>query len=102
MSKIVEKWAACTRNGILHVAKGHFKVTPKRLKREGGSHADQMDLALYFKDQLDRETDLLHDTAEEALDALHSRKMQEMQRLRSEIEKIQGELSLIDDYEVSK
>ena len=100
--KVVEKWVAGFWNGHLKVAKGHFKETKKQLKREGGSHADAVDIALGFGHTFPRDTDLLHDTAEEALDALRLRKVQKIRDLRLDTRQVQDELNLIDGYEVQK
>jgi len=101
MNEVVEKWAAGFWCDRLHVVKGHFKKTKKQYRREGGSHADGMDLALSWTSQFYHDTDILHDTAQEALDALHAREMQKMQKLREKIQQIQDGLNLIDDFEIS-
>jgi hypothetical protein len=59
-----------------------------------------MDLALSWSSRFDHDTDLLHDTAKDALDALHAREMQKTQKLREKIGKIQGNLDLINDFEI--
>jgi hypothetical protein len=101
-AKTVEKWAAGFYSDQLHVAKGHFKETKKQLRREGGSHADEVDRALGFGHTYPRDTDLLHDTQEEALDALHAREFAEILILQSKIGRAQSRMNLIDDFEVQK
>jgi len=101
MAKVVEKWAAGIYSGRLHVAKGHFKETKKQIRREGGSHADEVDLALGFHHTFQRDTEFLHDTAGEALKALRSREAHKILKLLEKIEKIQDNLILIDDFEIS-
>ncbi len=101
MSRVVEKWVAGIYNDRLYVAKGHFKETKKQLRREGGSHADKVDIALHFHHTFLRDTDLLHDTAKEALDALRLREMLTIEQAQGKIERIQTRLDLIDDFEIS-
>ncbi len=96
MTKTVEKWAACFWCDRLHVAKGRFKKTAKQYRRESGSYDDDIAVALGQEDRFSNDTDLLHDTKEGALDALHSREMQVIQTLRDKIEKIQVRLDLIE------
>jgi hypothetical protein len=98
MARTVEKWVAGIYDGRLYVAKGHFKETKRQLRREGGSHADEVDLALGFGHMYSRDTDLLHDTQEEALDALYSRELKKIRVLRGDVEKIQDHLNMIDDF----
>jgi hypothetical protein len=101
VSEIVEKWVAGFWCDRLYVVKGHFKKTAKQYRREGGSHADDMDLALKWSSRFDHDTDLLHDTAEEALDALSDRLATDLQTSQAKSKKIQGNLDLIDDFEIS-
>jgi len=100
MSEVVEKWAAGIWCDRLCVAKGHFKKTAKQYRREGGAHADSMDLALGLAARFDHDTDLLHDTPEEALNALHAREMQKIQVMQEKMDKIQDNIRLIDDFEI--
>jgi len=101
MSPIVEKWAAGFWCDRLYVVKGHFKKTAKQYRREGGSHADKMDLALSWGGRFDHDTDLLHDTQKEALDALYGREAQKRIALLHGIEKIDAQMDLINDFEIS-
>ena len=101
MSEIVEKWVAGIYSGRLHVAKGHFKKTKKQYRREGGSHADDIDLALGFASQFDHNTDRLHDSAEGALAALRLRAKQDITRFEEKIYMLQGHINLADDFEIS-
>ena len=99
MSETVDKWVAGIYSGRLRVAKGHFKKTAKLYRREGGSHADDVDLALGFTSQFYHDTDRLHDTAEEALSALRGREEAERMKLLSRIEWIEGRMDLIDGFD---
>jgi hypothetical protein len=99
--KIIEKWAAGIYNGKVQVAKGHFKQTAKMFVREGGRHYDDLHCIMDYVDRVTHASDMLHDTAGEALDALHNREMRKIQNHRKAIEKIQDRLSLIDDFEIS-
>ena len=101
MAKVVEKWVAGIWNDRLYVAKGHFKETKKQLRREGGSHADQVDIALHFHHTFPRDTDLLHDTAEDALDALYGREGQGRIELLAKVKRVDARMNLIDDFEIS-
>ncbi len=100
MSPTVEKWAAGIWCDRLYVIKGHFKVTPKQYRREGGTHSDDMDLALKWRSVFDHDTDLLHDTQAEALEALHSRELREILNLQKGVERAQTRIDLVEEFEV--
>ena len=95
MSEIVEKWVAGFWCDRLHVAKGHFKKTKKQYRREGGSHADDIDLALGWSSQFSHDTDLLHDSQIEALDALSDGLDMDLQVLRDKTAKLLDQLELV-------
>lgn len=101
MAKIVEKWAAGFWCDRLYVAKGHFKETKKQLRLEGGSHGDQLDNALTCGTVFPLDTDFLHDTKEQALNALYARETQNIRSLQIKIDRSQGRINIIGDFEIS-
>lgn len=92
----VEKWAASFWCRHLYVAKGHFKVAKTQLIRaEESSYSDNLDIALRFLHTFPHDTDLLHDTRNEALDALQEREERKILDLRENITQIEDQLELI-------
>ena len=100
MSKTVEKWAAGFWCDRLYVAKGHFKKTKKQYRHEEGSYDNDMVLCLAWVSQFNHDTDLLHDTGEEALDALRSRELQAVQVLRDRIKRAEERQVLLNNVKV--
>jgi len=99
MSKTVEKWVAGFWCDRLYVAKGDFKETKKQLRRESGSHHDDVDTAIHFGHTFPRDTDLLHDTRTEALDALYGRESQKRIDLLKKVEAIDIRMDLLNNFE---
>jgi len=100
MSEIVTKWAATVWCDKVQVAKGHFKQTAKMFVREGGRHHDDLNLALGFVDRVTHQSNLLHDTVEQALDALRRREMRKIHNLQVQLNRVQKQIDLIDDFEI--
>lgn len=83
MSKIVVKWAARVFGNKVYVGKGEFRETKKLFILEHGSY--DLKMAIRYNTQFYHDTKLLHDTAQEAIDALYKRKLEEIRSLRERI-----------------
>jgi len=98
---VVKKWVAGFWSDDLIVVKARFNETPKQfaLVREDSASYRQAQIALGFTSRVIKENqDRLHDTWEEAVDALHSRVLKVLQTHRRHIEKCQEQMGVLDDF----
>lgn len=101
--KIVEKWVAGFWLGKLIVVKCEFRETPEMfimVKDDSKAYHDAKSATSYTT-HFSKNEQGIFDTHEEALDALHVREMESIQKWQGYIEKCIGKLNQIDDFKLT-
>lgn len=93
MSEQVAKWAASIYTSRLYVARVKCRKTAKLFIAERG--VGDENLALSFQTNFPHDTDLLHDTEIEALDALDARIERDKLKLLAKLAKLEEHQEII-------
>jgi hypothetical protein len=99
--KIVEKWIAGFWVDELIVIKAKFKETPKQftLIQEDCTEGDRASSAIGYVTNIPKNGDRIHDTPEEALNALHKRELNTLNNLRWQLETTQNKMNQINTFD---